>query len=42
MVSFEKIIRVIRLKVLNKPGTLSKVIEVIAANEVNLVTQMYL
>lgn len=36
MVSFEKIIRVIRLKVLNKPGTLSKVIEVIAANEVNL------
>lgn len=36
MINFERIIRVIRVKVLNKPGTLSKVIEVIAANDVNL------
>lgn len=36
MINFEKIIRVIRVKVLNKPGMLSKVIEVIAANDVNL------
>lgn len=36
MINFEKIIRVIRIKVLNKPGMLSRVIEVIAANDVNL------
>lgn len=36
MINFERIIRVIRVKVLNKPGTLSKAIEIIAANDVNL------